>query len=107
MIDSPEFLQQLNQVELYLKPAPNAKQVGLHPLTYRGRSLEFAEYREYRPGDDIREVDWKVYARTDRYYIKQRDRHSPANTLIVLDNSASMNFYSSQASVSKFRAGFK
>ncbi|MGK5090914.1 DUF58 domain-containing protein [Deltaproteobacteria bacterium TL4] len=104
MIDNQDFLTQLKQVELYLTPSPHANRIGIHPLSYRGRSLEFSEYREYRAGDDIKEIDWRVYARTDRYYVKQRDRHSPASSLIVFDNSASMNFASESSTLSKFRA---
>ena len=67
----PSLLAQLKQLELRLKPSRASSMLGRHELRHRGRSLEFAGYREYRPGDDLRELDWKLLGRTQRHYIKQ------------------------------------
>ena len=103
MIDDRDFYSLLRQQELLLRPNRSSSRIGLHPLTHRGRSLEFSEFREYRPGEDLRDLDWKVFARTDRYYVKQRDSHTPASALLLVDDSASMYFHSEQASLSKLR----
>ena len=99
-----EFAAQLKQLELYLRPSRFSLNLGLHELRHRGRSLEFAEYREYRPGEDIRDLDWKLLARTEKHYVKQRDTHTPASVLVLLDHSASMKVHSEQAAVSKLHA---
>jgi len=67
---------------------------GLHRSPYRGFSVEFAEYREYAPGDDIRFIDWKVFARSDRYYLKEFEEETNLSCHILLDTSASMNYAS-------------
>lgn len=65
---------------------------GLHKSPYRGFSVEFAEYRQYTPGDDIRHIDWKAYARSDRYYIKEYEDETNLQCFILLDRSASMGY---------------
>ena len=65
---------------------------GAHRSTRLGRSPEFTEYRAYRPGDDLRRLDWKLYARTDRPFLRIADDHAALRTAIVLDASASMRF---------------
>ena len=76
---------------------------GLHQSPYRGFSVEFAEYREYSPGDDIRHIDWKVMARTDRYYVKEFEEETNLQCFILLDRSASMGYSSN--GVSKLEYG--
>lgn len=65
---------------------------GIHKSATRGSSVEFAEYRKYVPGDDIRHVDWRVYARTDRFYMKEFEADTNLRCYLVLDTSASMGF---------------
>ena len=65
---------------------------GLHRSPYLGFSTDFAEHRSYMPGDDIRGIDWKLYARTDRFYIKQFEAETNSNFMVLLDVSASMGF---------------
>jgi len=65
---------------------------GLHKSPYHGFSVEFAEHRLYNPGDALRHVDWKVYAKTDRYYVKQYEEETNLHHYIVLDTSASMQY---------------
>ena len=65
---------------------------GAHRSTRLGRSPEFTEYRAYRPGDDLRRLDWKLYGRTDRPFLRIADDHAALRTAIVVDASASMRF---------------
>ncbi len=65
---------------------------GLHKSPYHGFSVEFAEHRPYNPGDEIRHVDWKVFAKTDRYYLKQYEEETNLRHYVVLDTSPSMRY---------------
>ena len=65
---------------------------GHHRSPHRGSSVEFAEYRNYVPGDDIRRLDWRVFARTDRYYLKEFEAETNLRCYVVLDCSGSMAF---------------
>lgn len=65
---------------------------GIHKSATRGSSVEFAEYRKYVPGDDIRHMDWRVYGRTDRFYMKEFEADTNMRCYLVLDTSASMGF---------------
>src|SRR5262245_28378876 len=65
---------------------------GLHRSPYHGFSVEFAQHREYVPGDDIRHIDWKVYGRTGRYYLKQYEEETNLVTWLLLDVSESMRY---------------
>ncbi len=67
---------------------------GLHRSPYHGFSVEFAEHRPYMPGDEIRHVDWKVYGRTDRFYIKQYEEETNLKAYLVVDTSRSMTYAS-------------
>ncbi len=70
---------------------------GHHKSPHRGSSVEFAEYREYVPGDDLKRLDWRVYARSDRFYMKEFEADTNLRCYIVLDCSASMNFTGERA----------
>jgi uncharacterized protein (DUF58 family) len=65
---------------------------GLHRAAHRGSSVEFAEHKQYSPGDEIRHIDWKVFAKQGRYFVKQFDQESQLTVYLVLDSSGSMNF---------------
>jgi uncharacterized protein (DUF58 family) len=65
---------------------------GLHRASVHGSSVEFAEHKEYSPGDELRHVDWKAYGKNDRYYVKQFEQESQLTVYVVLDASASMSF---------------
>jgi uncharacterized protein (DUF58 family) len=67
---------------------------GMHKSPYHGFSVEFAEHRQYMPGDNIRDIDWKVYAKTDRYYIKQYEEETNLKAYLLLDCSRSMAYRS-------------
>lgn len=76
---------------------------GLHESPYRGYSVEFAEHREYVPGDEIRRIDWKAYGKFDRYFVKEYEEETNLRAYLLLDASASMD-YGSQG-ISKFDYG--
>jgi uncharacterized protein (DUF58 family) len=78
---------------------------GQHRSPFHGFNIEFATYREYAPGDDIRRLDWRVFARSDRHYIKQYEEESNARVTFVVDDSASMNYRGDKADLSKFDYG--
>ncbi|RMG07058.1 MAG: DUF58 domain-containing protein [Planctomycetota bacterium] len=73
----------------------------MHRSPYHGFSVEFAEHREYVPGDDIKHIDWKVYARSDRYYIKQYEEETNLTATILIDGSESMAYRGSTELPSK------
>jgi len=75
---------------------------GMHPSPYHGFSVEFAEHREYVPGDDIRHVDWKVWSKTDKFYLKQYEEETNLLLYLLLDTSESMS-YASAGNVSKLQ----
>ena len=77
---------------------------GLHKSPYHGFSVEFAEHRPYNPGDELRHVDWKVFAKTDRHYLKQYEEETNLRHYVVLDTSSSMR-YQHAGSLSKLAYG--
>ena len=77
---------------------------GLHRSPFKGFSVEFAGYRQYIPGDDIATINWKVYARSDRYYIKKFEEETNLDCHLMLDVSGSMG-YGSHHGMSKFEYG--
>jgi uncharacterized protein (DUF58 family) len=97
----PQVLAGLSNLELIARTVVEGALIGLHRSPYFGFSQEFAEYRQYVEGDDPRFVDWNVYARTDRTYIKRFLGDTNSHLMLLLDASASMA-YSSHA-VTKFR----
>ena len=87
-----DTIGRISNMQLLAKTVVEGFILGLHRSPFRGFSVEFAEYRQYVPGDEIRHVDWKVYGKTDRYYIKQFEEETNVNVHIVLDKSASMGY---------------
>jgi uncharacterized protein (DUF58 family) len=90
MID-PVFFSRLDSIELRARSIVEGSMHGLHRSPYLGLSVEFASHREYTPGDDIRHLNWKLYARNDRLYIKEYDADTNLNLYLMLDSSASMS----------------
>src|SRR5512141_2446600 len=90
----PHVVSRLANMELRARLIVEGFIAGLHRSPYHGFSVEFAEHRQYMPGDEIKHVDWKIYARTDRYYIKQYEEETNLKAYIVLDTSRSMSFAS-------------
>lgn len=90
----PTVLARIGNLDLLARTVVNGFINGLHRAPYFGASIDFAEHRGYVPGDDIRRVDWRLYARTDRYYVKQYDADTNTNFSVLLDVSRSMGFKS-------------
>jgi len=88
----PKVLASIANLELRAKTAVEGFVAGLHKSPHRGFSVEFTDYRHYHPGDDIRHMDWKTYARTGEYYIKQYQDETNVRCHILLDCSASMGY---------------
>ncbi len=88
----PKALARIDNLELVAKFVVDGFINGLHKSPYLGLSLDFAEHRAYMPGDDIRRIDWRLYARTDRYYVKEFEADTNANFTVLLDVSKSMAF---------------
>ena len=96
----PEVLAGIADLELVARMVVEGLVSGLHRSPFHGYSAEFSQYRHYRPGDDLKYVDWKLVARTDRLYTKQFRETTNMASAIVLDTSGSMDF---PAALSKFR----
>src|SRR5437870_7830691 len=90
----PSILARIGNLELLARTVVDGFINGLHRAPYFGASIDFAEHRGYVAGDDIRRVDWKLYARTDRYFVKQYEADTNANMSVLLDVSRSMGFAS-------------
>ena len=88
----PAVLARLGTLELKARTVVEGFLSGLHRSPFKGFSVEFAEYRQYMPGDDLSSIDWKVYARTDRYYVKKFEEETNLNCYLLLDVSASMGY---------------
>ena len=91
---SPEVVAGLGTLELKARTIVEGLLLGLHRSPFRGASVEFAEYRQYIPGDDPSTVDWKVYARSDRHYVKKFEHDTNVEVQLLLDVSASMAYRS-------------
>src|SRR3954454_315706 len=98
----PETLTRLRGLELRARRIVEGYVAGLHRSPYRGFSNEFAEHREYAPGDDLRYVDWKVFGKSDRFYLKQFEEETNLLCYLLLDTSESMQFCGPHAPLSKF-----
>jgi uncharacterized protein (DUF58 family) len=91
---SPEIVAGLGTLELKARTIVEGLLLGLHRSPFRGSSVEFAEYRQYMPGDDPSTVDWRVYARSDRHYVKKFEHDTNVEVQLLLDMSASMSYRS-------------
>lgn len=88
----PAQLARLGSLPIKARVIVEGALSGLHRASVHGASVEFAEYKEYTAGDELRHVDWKAYAKFDRYYVKQFEQESQLTVYLVLDASASMSF---------------
>jgi len=100
----PGVIARLGTMELKARTVVEGFLSGLHRSPYKGFSVEFAEYRQYLPGDDLNTLDWKVYARTDRHYVKKFEEETNLECHLLLDQSASMA-YRGGAPMSKLEYG--
>src|SRR5438105_15413229 len=90
----PKALARLMRGQVHARMPMAGNMSGQHRSPHKGSSVEFAEYRKYVPGDDIRMLDWHVYARTDRFFLKEFEADTNLRAYFVLDGSASMSFAS-------------
>jgi len=100
----PAVVARLGSLELKARTIVEGFLSGLHRSPFKGFSVEFAEYRQYIPGDDLSTIDWRVYARSDRYYIKKFEEETNLDCHLMLDVSGSMG-YGSHHGMSKFEYG--
>jgi len=107
----PDALTKIGRLELLARGVVEGFVAGRHRSPYRGFSVEFADHREYVPGDDPSDLDWRVYAKSDRYYIKRYIEETNLRSVILLDASGSMKFTGDHAArrrgrrLSKFEYG--
>jgi len=99
----PAALAKLANMELRARAIVEGHYSGQHHSHYKGASVEFADHRNYSPGDELRHLDWKLYGRTDRFFIKQYDAETNMNVMLVLDASGSMGYGSGE--ISKLQYG--
>ena len=94
----PAVVARIGNLELLSRTVVEGFVSGLHRSPYLGRSVDFAEHRAYMPGDDIRRIDWRLFARTDRFYLKEFEADSNTDLVQILDVSRSMHFKSGEVS---------
>jgi uncharacterized protein (DUF58 family) len=94
-VPGPDFIPaavraRLKDLRLAGRRAVGGHGFGQHPSRSRGAGLEFAQYRAYEPGDELRQIDWKLYARSDKFFVREAERDSPLTAWVVIDATASM-----------------
>ena len=94
---APLHVSSLGRLDFVARGIVDGFLIGLHRSPHRGFSVEFAENRPYYPGDDVRFVDWKMFGRSDRYYIKQFEEETNLRAYLLLDTSQSMDWVSDEA----------
>jgi len=87
-----DAVTRLSQLEMVATRIMEGFISGMHRSPFKGASVEFAEHRPYTPGDEVRVIDWRIYARSDRYYIKQFEQETNLQALLIVDASGSMGF---------------
>ena len=100
----PKALMAIRSLELRARAVVEGFWTGLHRSPYHGFSVEFSEYRQYTPGDDLRYLDWKVYARSDRYFIKKFEDETNVRCHLIVDQSQSMAFGSTGYTKAQYAA---
>jgi uncharacterized protein (DUF58 family) len=96
----PEALARFGRLELLARLVVEGVMSGLHRSPFKGFSVEFAEHRQYGPGDEIRHIDWRTFGKTDRYYVKEYEEETNLKAYLILDTSGSMG-YAGRDGVSK------
>ena len=101
----PSVLQNIGKMELVARQVMDGFVQGLHRSPHVGFALDFAQHRQYVPGDDLKRLDWRIYAKSERYYIKQYEVSTNLRAHLVLDASGSMAYRGKNDALSKFRYG--
>lgn len=100
---SPADLQRVSNLQVLARQVVEGFTTGMHRSPHKGFSVEFKQHRQYVPGDEIRHIDWRVFARSDRYYIREFEEETNLRSTIILDRSGSMAYGADQpGKVSKF-----
>ncbi len=99
----PETLARIGPLGLRARTLVEGLVAGLHRSPLKGHSVEFAQHREYAPGDDVRQIDWKVFARSDKVYVKQYEDETNLLCYFLLDTSESMTYRSANSPLSKLQ----
>jgi len=94
----PEVVSRLSNMNLRARLVVEGFIIGLHRSPYHGFSVEFSEHRQYMPGDEPKRIDWKVYGKTNRFFVKQFEEETNLKAYILLDASASMGYKSGRIS---------
>jgi uncharacterized protein (DUF58 family) len=89
---TPSDLQRISNLQVFARQVVEGFTTGMHRSPHKGFSVEFKQHRQYVPGDEIRHIDWRAYAKLDRFYVKQFEQESQLSVYLVLDASASMEF---------------
>src|SRR6476469_827629 len=87
----PKILMAIRDLPLAARTAVDGFMAGIHAGTLKGEGMEFSQYRSYQAGDDLRRLDWKMFARSDRYYIRESDIETSISVRFLIDASASMD----------------
>ncbi len=98
---APDALAKFGRLELLARLVVEGVMTGLHKSPFKGFSVEFAEHRQYGPGDEIRHIDWRAFGKTDRYFVKEYEEETNLKAYLVLDASGSMGYAGSKGSTSK------
>ena len=98
----PEHLARLKSLQLKARTVVEGVLSGHHKSPHHGSSVEFAEHKEYSPGDEIKNIDWRVFAKSDKYYVKHYEQETNLQAMLLLDSSASMRYKSADALYSKW-----
>src|SRR5256886_7762585 len=100
----PEVVRQVARLDLRAKFIVEGFLAGLHASPFHGFSVEFSEHRKYVPGDDLKDLDWNVFAKTDKYYLKKLEAETNVTGYLMMDLSASMA-YTYRQELTKFEDG--
>src|SRR5512139_2423287 len=97
----PAVLAKLGTLRLRVRAVTEGILTGLHKSPHHGQSIEFAEHKEYAPGDEIRHIDWKAYGKFDKYYVKRFEQETNLRAYLVVDASGSMGYRGAPEALSK------
>ena len=105
---TPSDLQRISNLQVFARQVVEGFTTGLHRSPHKGFSVEFKQHRQYVPGDEIRHIDWRVYGRSDRYYIREYEEETNLRATLIVDRSGSMEYGGGQpGQVSKFEYATK
>src|SRR5437899_10453740 len=98
----PTSLAKYGRLTLVARGLVEGFLTGVHKSPYKGFSVEFAEHRQYYPGDEIRHIDWRAYGKTDRYFINEYEEETNLKAYLLVDSSASMDYKAKTPSKYKY-----